>query len=124
MKTILLVDDSTTLLMSIKAILEKAGYAVQTATGGDAALKLLATVKPNLMITDLNMPGMDGITLIKEVKKLPTCRFMPVLVMTQRGQEAADLPVYAGAGNDHRITAAEADRCPCRRSHRLAGQAG
>ncbi len=87
MKTVLLVDDSTTLLMSIKAILEKAGYAVQTATGGDAALKLLATMKPNLMITDLNMPGMDGITLIKEVKKLPSCRFMPVLVMTTESQQ-------------------------------------
>jgi len=87
MKTILLVDDSTTLLMSIKAILEKAGYAVQTATGGDAALKLLAGMKPNLMITDLNMPGMDGITLIKEVKKLPACRFMPVLVMTTESQQ-------------------------------------
>lgn len=87
MKTILLVDDSTTLLMSMKAILEKAGYTVQTATGGDAALKLLATQKPNLMITDLNMPGMDGITLIKEVKKLPACRFMPVLVMTTESQQ-------------------------------------
>ncbi len=87
MKTVLLVDDSTTLLMSIKAILEKAGYGVQTATGGDAALKLLLTMKPNLMITDLNMPGMDGIALIKEVKKLPACRFMPILVMTTESQQ-------------------------------------
>ncbi len=88
MKTIMLVDDSTTLLMSMKVILEKAGYAVETATGGDLALGKLKTMKPNLLITDLNMPGMDGITLIREVKKLPTCRFMPVLVMTTESQQS------------------------------------
>jgi two-component system chemotaxis response regulator CheY len=87
MKTVFLVDDSTTLLMSMKAILEKAGYAVETATGGDAALKKLATLKPNILITDLNMPGMDGITLIKEVKKNPAFRFMPALMMTTESQQ-------------------------------------
>jgi two-component system chemotaxis response regulator CheY len=87
MKTVLLVDDSTTLLMSMKAILEKAGYAVETATGGDAALNKLATLKPNILITDLNMPGMDGITLIKEVKKTPAFRFMPALMMTTESQQ-------------------------------------
>ena len=86
-KTILLVDDSATLLMSVKAILEKAGYICETANGGDAALKKLQSLKPSLMITDLNMPGMDGITLIKEVKKLPACRFMPVLMMTTESQQ-------------------------------------
>jgi len=87
MKTILLVDDSATLLMSMQAILKKAGYAVETATGGDAALRKLQTLKPNLMITDLNMPGMDGITLIREVKKQPAFRFMPVLMMTTESQQ-------------------------------------
>ncbi len=94
-KTILLVDDSTTLLMSVKAILEKAGYACETATGGDAALQKLQTLKPNLLITDLNMPGMDGMTLIKEVKKLPACRFMPVLMMTTESQQAKRLEARA-----------------------------
>jgi two-component system chemotaxis response regulator CheY len=87
MKTVLLVDDSTTLLLSMKAILEKAGYAVETATGGDAALKRLVTLKPSILITDLNMPGMDGITLIKEVKKNPAFRFLPVLMMTTESQQ-------------------------------------
>jgi two-component system chemotaxis response regulator CheY len=88
MKTILLVDDSSTLLMSMKAIIEKAGFTVETALSGNLALTKLQTLKPNLLITDLNMPVMDGITLIKEVKKLPTCRFMPVLVMTTESQQA------------------------------------
>lgn len=88
MKTILLVDDSTTLLMSMQAILTRSGYAVETATSGDAALKKLATLKPNLLISDLNMPGMDGITLIKEVKKNPAFRFLPVLMMTTESQQS------------------------------------
>ena len=87
MKTVLLVDDSSTLLMSIKAILEKSGYAVETATGGETALIKLATLKPAILITDLNMPGMDGITLIKEVRKNPAFRFMPVLMMTTESQQ-------------------------------------
>lgn len=87
MKTILLVDDSATLLMSMKAILEKGGYAVETAAGGSQALAKLQSIKPNLMVTDLNMPMMDGITLIKEVKKQPAFRFMPVLVMTTESQQ-------------------------------------
>ncbi len=87
MKTILLVDDSSTLLISMKAIIEKAGFTVETALSGSLALIKLQTLKPNLMITDLNMPVMDGITLIKEVKKLPACRFMPVLVMTTESQQ-------------------------------------
>jgi two-component system chemotaxis response regulator CheY len=88
MKTILLVDDSTTLLMSMKAILEKAGYAVETASSGSLALTRLQSIKPNLVITDLNMPVMDGITLIKEIKKQPAFRFMPVLVMTTESQQS------------------------------------
>lgn len=87
MKTLLLVDDSSTLLMSMKAIIEKAGYSVETATSGDQALTKLKTLKPNLMITDLNMPVMDGISLIREVKKQAAFRFMPVLVMTTESQQ-------------------------------------
>jgi len=88
MKTIFLVDDSTTLLMSMSAILEKAGFGVEKAVSGEDALKKLnAGIKPNLMITDLNMPGMDGISLIKEVKKLSQFRFMPILVMTTESQQ-------------------------------------
>ena len=68
MKTILLVDDSKTILMSMESVLKKAGFSVVTADGGHAALAKIKANLPDLMITDLNMPGMDGITLIKEVK--------------------------------------------------------
>lgn len=88
MKTILLVDDSTTMLMSMEGILKRAGFQVETATNGDAALKKISSSCPDLMITDLNMPGMDGITLIREARKAPGMRFKPVLMLTTESQQA------------------------------------
>jgi len=82
MKKALLVDDSTTLLMSVEAVLRKAGWEVQTATGGPEALRKLGSFRPDLILTDLNMPGMDGITLVKEIRKLPQTRFTPILMLT------------------------------------------
>ncbi|HED12314.1 MAG TPA: response regulator, partial [Gammaproteobacteria bacterium] len=81
-KKILLVDDSATMLMSMSAILKKAGYAVETADGGAMALQKVAGYVPDLVITDLNMPGMDGITLIGKLKNQPALRFKPMLILT------------------------------------------
>jgi two-component system chemotaxis response regulator CheY len=86
MKTIFLVDDSVTMLMSLASILKRAGFNVLTATSGAEALSNIPAAKPDLVITDLNMPGMDGITLIKEVKKLASMRFKPVLMLTTESQ--------------------------------------
>ena len=88
MKTILLVDDSTTILMSMGDILAKAGFQVEQANNAEAALsKLNGGLKPALMITDLNMPGMNGIDLIKAVRKLPAMRFTPILMLTTESQQ-------------------------------------
>ena len=98
MKTILLVDDSTTMLMSMEAVLKRQGFQVETATSGSQALTKLSTLTPDLVITDLNMPGMDGITLISELKKLPAMRFKPILMMTTESQqEKRDEAKAAGA---------------------------
>jgi len=88
MKKILLVDDSTTMLMSMEGVLKRAGFDVATATGGAQALQKIPAFRPDLMITDLNMPGMDGISLIREAKKLPAMRFKPVLMLTTESQQA------------------------------------
>jgi two-component system, chemotaxis family, chemotaxis protein CheY len=83
MKTALLVDDSPTILLSISGVLTKAGYTVHTAPAGDAALaKLAGGLTPSVMITDLNMPGMDGIELIRQARLAPGCRFVPMLMLT------------------------------------------
>jgi two-component system chemotaxis response regulator CheY len=89
MKKIFLVDDSTTILLSIGAILTKAGYEFEKASSADEGLKLLnAGLKPDLLITDLNMPGMNGIEFIKEVRKLANFRFMPILFLTTESQQS------------------------------------
>ncbi len=89
MKTILLVDDSSTLRMSMMSILSKAGYQTQEAPDAEKALTMLkGGLKPSLIITDLNMPGMDGIGLIREARKLPGLRFTPMLMLTTESQQA------------------------------------
>jgi two-component system chemotaxis response regulator CheY len=82
-KTILIVDDSATMTMSVKSSLEMNGFVVQTAQDGVIAItKLKAGLKPDLIITDINMPNMGGLELIKQVKALPGYRFVQILTLT------------------------------------------
>ena len=88
MKNILLVDDSATILLSISSILGKAGYAVDKAgNAAEGLAKFNGGAKVDLLITDLNMPGMNGIEFIKEVRKLPGYKFMPILFLTTESQQ-------------------------------------
>ncbi len=87
MKTVLLVDDSATMLMSMKAGLEISGYRVAVAHDGEQAMSLLqGGLKPDLIITDIHMPKMDGIEFIRQARK--TLRFTPILALTTEGQQA------------------------------------
>jgi two-component system, chemotaxis family, chemotaxis protein CheY len=82
-KTVLYVDDSSTMVMSIKSTLEMNGFVVETAGDGVAALdKIKKGLKPDLIITDINMPRMGGLELIQNVKTLPGFRFTPILTLT------------------------------------------
>jgi two-component system, chemotaxis family, chemotaxis protein CheY len=84
-KTILLVDDSATMLMSLKNTLEMSGFKVQTAADGQIAMdKVEAGLRPDLIITDINMPRMDGLALIAAVR--PRLRFVPILALTTESQ--------------------------------------
>jgi two-component system chemotaxis response regulator CheY len=88
-KTIFIVDDSATMVMSVKSTLEMNGFKVETAGDGLQALsKLKGGMKPNLIITDINMPNMGGLELIKNVRALPGFRFMPILTLTTESQVA------------------------------------
>jgi two-component system, chemotaxis family, chemotaxis protein CheY len=88
-KHILIVDDSATMLMSVKNNLEIAGFKVDTAEDGVKALaKLKGGLKPDLVITDVNMPNMNGLELIKNIRTLPGFRFMPILTLTTESQAA------------------------------------
>ena len=88
-KTIMIVDDSATMIFSIKTALEMNGFKVETASDGVQALaKLKSGTKPDLIITDVNMPNMDGLELIKNVRALPGFRFTPILTLTTESQAA------------------------------------
>ena len=85
MKHVFLVDDSATMLMSLKGTLEMSGFKVDTAGDGQAALdRIKSGLKPDLIITDINMPHMDGLSLIREARKL--LRFTPILALTTESQ--------------------------------------
>ena len=110
MKTIMLVDDSATILLSISSILSKAGYAVEKANCAAEGLKKFATgLKLDLLITDLNMPGMNGIELIKEVRKLPACKFMPILFLTTESQQSKKMEAKAAGASGWIVKPATAD---------------
>ncbi len=110
MKTVMLVDDSATILMSMEAILSQAGLNVVTANNGEAALRLLQKGKPDLIITDLNMPGMDGITLIKHIRKMPGMRFLPILMLTTESQQSKRQEAKAAGATGWIVKPADPDK--------------
>ena len=85
--TILVVDDSATMLLSLKTSLTMNGFQVETAGHGQAALdKLNSGLKPNLILTDINMPVMGGMELIGKVRAMPSFRFVPILTLTTESE--------------------------------------
>ena len=86
-KTILTVDDSMSIRETVRMTLEAAGFRVITADDGAKGLALAQQQRADLVITDLNMPAMDGITLIAHLRALPSYRFTPILMLTTESQE-------------------------------------
>lgn len=86
-KKILIVDDSTSVRLVVSAALKGAGYDVIEASDGEAALNKLDGQKIHLVISDVNMPNMDGITFVQEMKKRPAYRFTPVIMLTTESEE-------------------------------------
>jgi two-component system chemotaxis response regulator CheY len=85
--TILVVDDSATMVMSLRTTLTMNGCLVETANNGQVALDKLKTgLKPNLILTDVNMPVMGGLELIGKVRALPGFRFIPILTLTTESE--------------------------------------
>ena len=82
MATILAVDDSPSMRQEVAFTLKEAGHDVIEAIDGVDALQKAKTKKTDLVLADVNMPNMDGITLIKELRKLPDYKFTPILILT------------------------------------------
>jgi two-component system, chemotaxis family, chemotaxis protein CheY len=98
MKRILTVDDSTSVRHMVSFTLRKAGYEVTEAVDGKDGLAKAGGETFDLIITDLNMPNMDGIQMITAVRKLPGYSFIPILMLTTESQaEKKDAGRKAGA---------------------------
>ena len=86
---VFVVDDSITMVMSLKTTLTMNGFEVETANNGQAALdKLNSGFKPNLIVTDINMPVMGGLELIGKVRAMPAFKFIPILTLTTESDTA------------------------------------
>lgn len=86
-KTILVVDDSASVRQVVGIALRGAGYDVIEGVDGSDALKKLDGQKIHLIISDVNMPNMDGITFVKEAKKLAAYKFTPIIMLTTESNE-------------------------------------
>ena len=87
-KTILIVDDSASVRQVVGIALKGAGYDVIEGRDGQDALTKLTGQKVHLIVSDVNMPNMDGITFVKNVKAMPAYRFTPVIMLTTESQDA------------------------------------
>jgi two-component system chemotaxis response regulator CheY len=97
-KNILIVDDSESIRLVVSIGLKEAGYNVVAGINGADGLRLLNENKVDLIISDLNMPIMDGITFLKEVRKQEKYKFLPLLILTTESQESKKIEAkQAGA---------------------------
>ena len=87
-KSIMIVDNSVTMLMLLQQVLSQAGLETVTAGSAEEALSALKSgVKPDMVITDLNMGGANGIQLVRDIRKLPGYQFMPVVLLSTKSQQ-------------------------------------
>ena len=88
-KTVLIIDDSSSLRALVKLALTRAGYAVIEASDGkDALAQLDKAAKVHMIVSDVNMPGMDGITFVREAKRHARHKFIPVIMLTTEDESA------------------------------------
>ena len=87
-KTVLIVDDSASMRQLVSFALKDAGYGVMDAVNGKDALNKLNGTKVDMVITDLNMPEMDGIEFIKQMRNRSGYRFTPIVMLTTESQES------------------------------------
>lgn len=98
MAVILAVDDSASMRQMVAFTLKAAGHEVVEAADGQKALQAARTQNFNVVISDVNMPVMDGITLIRELRALPSYKFIPILMLTtEAGAEKKQEGKSAGA---------------------------
>ena len=87
-KKILSVDDSASVRQMVTFALETAGYETVQACDGKEALELLKKTPVDMIVTDLNMPNLNGIELIRQVRALPAFKFVPIVLLTTESEDS------------------------------------
>ena len=87
-KIALIVDDSTSMRQMVAFTMKEAGFSVLEGANGQEALKRVNGQRVDVVVTDLNMPVMDGITLIRQLRSNPLYKFTPILMLTTESQES------------------------------------
>lgn len=100
MATILLVDDSTTIRNMLRATLEPAGYRILEASGGRAGLEVVRQEPIDLIISDQNMPGLDGLGMVKAIRAGNNNQNVPILVLTTETSDAMKTAFRAAGASD------------------------
>ncbi|MEX2203810.1 MAG: response regulator transcription factor [Actinomycetota bacterium] len=97
-QTVLVVDDEETIAEAVRARLENEGYRVLVAGDGGQAIETAARERPDLVVLDLMLPGMDGLEVCKELQRE---RWVPVLMLTARTEEADKVAGFAVGADDY-----------------------
>lgn len=100
-KSILIVDDESDLLELLQSIFERAGYTkISTASSGKEALSMFRSHQPDMILLDVMMPGMDGFTVLKEIRRIST---IPVLMLTARGEADDKFSGFENGADDYLV---------------------
>jgi twitching motility two-component system response regulator PilH len=87
MARVLVVDDSPTEIFTVKEILERSGYAVVTASDAEEGLRVARAMKPDLVLMDVVMPGMNGFQATRQLSRDPDTAKIPIVILTTKSQE-------------------------------------
>lgn len=99
-KTILLVDDTATVLMFEKMLLMNSGYIIREAKNGQQALDAVAESPPDLILLDIMMPDIDGIEVCRRLKSDPATTSIPIIMVTTKGEQEMIERAFAAGCND------------------------
>lgn len=95
---VLLVDDEPPILTALEFLVEQAGYEVQTATHGEEAIRKAAPFRPDIVVLDVMMPGMDGFEVARTIRKMPEMENTRIIFLTARGTTRDRSQGYASGG--------------------------
>jgi two-component system, OmpR family, alkaline phosphatase synthesis response regulator PhoP len=100
-ETILIVDDEKDILEFLKYNFEKEGYTVHTAQNGIEGKQIALKTKPDLIILDIMMPGMDGVELCKELREIPEFGDALIIFLTARGEDYSQIAGFEVGADDY-----------------------